>query len=192
MPTSRGRNHDEHASGTMPRRANTKPNLAAVAGQADVHRQRHRDADADGRPVDRGDDRLGALEDPQRHQAAAVARHARRRSARRCRRRRTSRRRCDRSAPAQNAATGTGDDDGAHVVVGVDPIERVDHLVHHRAGERVQLVGPVQRDGGDVVVDVVEDLRVVHRGTYAACSRVTVTARLELPDGEHQSSNAIR
>ena len=28
MPTTRGRNHDEQASGTIPRRANTKPNLA--------------------------------------------------------------------------------------------------------------------------------------------------------------------
>ena len=28
IPTTRGRNHDEHASGTMPRRANTKPNRA--------------------------------------------------------------------------------------------------------------------------------------------------------------------
>ena len=30
MPTTRGRNHDEQASGTRPRRANTKPNVAAV------------------------------------------------------------------------------------------------------------------------------------------------------------------
>ena len=29
MPTSRGRNHEEHASGTMPRRANTNPKRAA-------------------------------------------------------------------------------------------------------------------------------------------------------------------
>lgn len=29
MPTSRGRNHDEHASGTIPSRPNTKPMRAA-------------------------------------------------------------------------------------------------------------------------------------------------------------------
>ena len=34
--------------------------------------------------------------------------------------------------------TGTGDDDGPDVVVGIDPVERVDHLPHHRAGERVE------------------------------------------------------
>src|SRR5215213_9987988 len=31
MPTMRGRNHDEHASGTIPRRANTNPSLASSA-----------------------------------------------------------------------------------------------------------------------------------------------------------------
>ena len=31
MPTIRGRNQLEHASGTMPRRVNTKPNLALSA-----------------------------------------------------------------------------------------------------------------------------------------------------------------
>jgi hypothetical protein len=30
MPTTRGKKYEEQASGTMPRRANTKPNLAAV------------------------------------------------------------------------------------------------------------------------------------------------------------------
>ena len=30
MPTNRGKNHDEHASGTMPRFAKTKPNFAFV------------------------------------------------------------------------------------------------------------------------------------------------------------------
>ena len=33
MPTTRGRNQLEHASGTMPRRANTKPNRATSAAR---------------------------------------------------------------------------------------------------------------------------------------------------------------
>ena len=60
------------------------------------------------------------------------------------------------------AAPGAGDDDDPHVVVGVDPVERVDHLVHHRARERVELLGPVEGDRGDALVDLVDDLRVLH------------------------------
>ena len=77
--------------------------LRPLGREPDVHRQRHRDADADGRPVDRRDHRLRAVEDPQRDLAAAVARHVpavaglalapveRRRRPRRGRRRRRSR-----------------------------------------------------------------------------------------------------
>ena len=43
-------------------------------------------------------------------------------------------------------AARTGDDHGADVVVGIGAIEGVDHLAHHRVGERVELVRPVQRD----------------------------------------------
>ena len=73
IPTTRGRNHDEHASGTSPRRANTKPNFAGARREPHVERQRHRDADADRRAVDRADHRLGAVEEPQRHEPALVA-----------------------------------------------------------------------------------------------------------------------
>ena len=44
-----------------------------VAGDADIHRKLHGDADADGRAVDRGDHRLQAFEDAQRNLTAAVA-----------------------------------------------------------------------------------------------------------------------
>ena len=73
MPTRRGRNQLEQASGTMPRREKTKPKRACVRGDADIHRQLHGGADADGRTVDRGDDGLEAFIDRQRHAAAAVA-----------------------------------------------------------------------------------------------------------------------
>ena len=49
MPTSRGRNQLEHASGTIPRRANTKPESCAVVGrEPDVLGQRRGDAHAHG------------------------------------------------------------------------------------------------------------------------------------------------
>ncbi len=73
MPTIRGRNQLLAASGTMPRRAKTKPMRARGAGEPHVHGQGHGDADADGRAVDGGDHRLLALEDAQRDLAAAVA-----------------------------------------------------------------------------------------------------------------------
>ena len=53
------------------------------------------------------------------------------------------------------AAARAGDDDGAHVVVGVGQVEGLDQLAHHRGGEGVEPVGPVQRDRHDVVGDVV-------------------------------------
>ena len=106
MPTTRGRNHDEQASGTRPRRANTNPNLAVSRRQPDVHRQRHGGADAHGRPVDGADHRLGALEDAQGEEAALVAvgrRGRRRRPWRGCRRRRRRCRRRTRGRPRRRS-----------------------------------------------------------------------------------------
>ena len=71
----------------------------------------------------------------------------------------------DRSAPAQKPrprpVTITARTSSSASV----RVEGVDQLVHHRAGERVELVGPVEGDRGDGAVDVVGDLRVVHGGT---------------------------
>ena len=39
MPTTRGRNHDEHASGTRPRRAKTNPNFAVARREPHVERE---------------------------------------------------------------------------------------------------------------------------------------------------------
>ena len=80
MPTTRGRNHDEQASGTMPRRANTKPNLAvSLARRMSIGSVMVTPTPTAG-PLIGADHRLGAVEDPQRHQAAAVAWARRRRS----------------------------------------------------------------------------------------------------------------
>src|SRR5208282_5972814 len=59
-------------------------------------------------------------------------------------------------------ASRAGHDDRAHVVVRVGLVERVDHLVHHDAGECVELLRPVERDRRDIVRDLVDDLFIRH------------------------------
>ena len=73
MPTMRGRNQVEHASGTIPILPKTKPIAGLRRRHPHVHGQGHRRADADRRTVDRGDHRLGARVDRQRDPAAGVA-----------------------------------------------------------------------------------------------------------------------
>ena len=160
----RGRNQLDAASGTMPRRENTKPKRAVFACDADVHGELHGDADADRGAVDRGDDGLEAFEDLERQAAAAVA-HAFVApvdvSAAALRSGRSARwvaskvaAPADRSAPAQKArpAPVTMMQRTSSSVLARR--ERVDHLVHHRAGEGVELLRPVQRDGEDVVAHI--------------------------------------
>ena len=60
---------------------------------------------------------------------------------------------------AQNRAARAGHDDGANVVVGVGA-KRVLELRAHGAGIGVQLVGPVERDRHDRIVDLAGDLAV--------------------------------
>ena len=50
------------------------------------------------------------------------------------------------------AAARAGEDHGAHVVVAVGAVHRVEQLRQHLAGEGVELVRPVQRDGEDAVL----------------------------------------
>ena len=121
----------------MPRRAKTKPKRAAdEAMRMSIGSVMVTPTPTAG-AVDRGDHRLAALEEAQRHQAAAVA-------VRLDRLRRAAV--VERAAAAAQvgagaeAAPGAGDDDGAHVIVGVGAIEGGDHLAAHALGERVQLV----------------------------------------------------
>ena len=55
-----------------------------------------------------------------------------------------------------------GQDDHAHVVVGVGRVERGVEVVEEGAVLRVGDLGPVHRDGGDVAVDLVENGVVTH------------------------------
>jgi hypothetical protein len=69
------------------------------------------------------------------------------------------------------AAPRAGDHDGAHVVVRVRGVQRLDQLAAHRGGERVQALGPVERDREDVVLDLVEDLLELHAPLLASGER---------------------
>jgi len=69
------------------------------------------------------------------------------------------------SAGAEGAP-GAGDDDGADSVVLVGRIEGVDHLLLHGAVEGVELVGPVQRDGENLLGDLVFDRLIRHGGSF--------------------------
>ena len=73
-----------------------------------------------------------------------------------------------RSAPAQYDPPGPGHDHGPHGVVGVGLVERHQQLLEHRAGERVELLGPVQRDDGGGTIDLVGDLGEGHGATVGA------------------------
>ena len=66
------------------------------------------------------------------------------------------------------AAAGAGDDDGADVVVLVGGVEGLDHFPLHGGVEGVELVGPVQRDGEDLLGDLVFDRLIRHRG-FLSC-----------------------
>ncbi len=67
------------------------------------------------------------------------------------------------------AAPRAGDDDRPHIVVLVGAVECVDQLRLHRGGEGIELVRPVQRDGEDLVGNVIENGFVRH----PAISRVS-------------------
>ena len=60
------------------------------------------------------------------------------------------------------AAARTREHDGAHIVVAIGAVHGIEQFRQHPAGEGVQLVRPVQRDGEDAVLGFVLDLLVVH------------------------------
>jgi hypothetical protein len=52
------------------------------------------------------------------------------------------------------AAPRAGDQQRPHRSIGAHARQRVAQLDVHRRGERVELVGPVERDGGDALADI--------------------------------------
>ena len=60
------------------------------------------------------------------------------------------------------ALAGAGEDDADDVRVGLGPADGLAQLVGHGLGPGVELLRPVQRDDGDGVVDLEEDVLVRH------------------------------
>jgi len=124
MPTTRGRNQLLHASGTMPRRAKTKPNFAASLAMALVH--------------------------PQRDQTAAVAMLLGRllvtvvegTAA------------ASEIGPRAKAAASAGDDHRANRVVRIDLVESLEQLFLHRLRERVEPVRAIQGEEQNSGVEI--------------------------------------
>jgi len=140
MPTTRG----------SPTACEHEAHLCVLAGQADVHRQGHRDSHPHRRPVDRGDDRLLRLEDPQRHLTAAIpvilqallsARVEGVSSA-------PEIRSCTECAPLPR------DDHHAHVVVLIDLVECREEFALHLDGKGVETIRPEEREREYVVVEL--------------------------------------
>ena len=140
-----------------------EPEPRRLAGEANVRGERHRRSHADGGAVDGGDHRLGACEQPHRDPARAVPA-----GSVGCRLGPSRPAVSERLAATRQVGTGTerlaptGEDDGAYLVVAVDEVEHRDELADHRRRAGIHLLRPVQRNGGDVVGDVVLDLGELH------------------------------
>ena len=161
MPTTRGRNQLLHASGTMPRRAKTKPMRAAVeAMRMSIGRVMVMPTPTAGPLIAAMtgffDSKMRSDTSPPPSRCVSIVSALTLRGA------------VEGLAAAAQVGAGTeatpgaGDDDRAHRVVGVGLIEGVDQLDAHLRGEGVELVRAVQRDGEDAVGDLVLDRFVAH------------------------------
>ena len=159
---------DAHQPGQEPAGAGLRIDPAPVeheavagggGGEANVHGQLHGGPDAHGGAIHRGDHGLQAVEDAQGHPPAPVAIDV-----------------ADlglvpgglaalgivKGRPAggqvgpgaEGPVPGPGDDHRPHPVVGVGDVEGRDHVQHHLGGEAVHLVGAVEGQDGDPVLDL--------------------------------------
>ncbi len=137
-----------------------EPELRRIRGDADVGRKRHRHPHACGRAVDRRDHGLERPVDPQSDTSAQI---------RRCPTRLGVVAEDERVSPGREIGTGaeppprSGDDDGAHVVVGIRLVEQCDEPFTHLVGERVEAIGAVQSYHGNLAVTF-ENYRVLGTG----------------------------
>ena len=168
MPTTRGRNQLEQASGTMPRRANTKPMRASSAARRTSIGSVIVAPTPTAGPLIAPITGLVEAKIAQRELPAVVARHVA--VGRRQQRGLGGARAVVEGLAAGGeigagavAATGAGHDDRAHVVVGVGLVEGLDQLAAHRRRPRVQPLGAVERDREDALVETsVDDLLEGH------------------------------
>src|SRR5262249_38116773 len=83
-----------------------------------------------------------------------------------------------------------GDDDGADIVILVGGIEGVDHLLLHLAGEGIELVGPVQGDGEDLLRHLILD-RLIRHGDFLPYSFLCSDRRTSSCPGKSASSRCL-
>lgn len=134
--------------------------LGVVRGNSDIHGQLHGDANTDGGAIYRSNHGFFAFVDAQGKDATTITLQAagpigacvgvERAAA------------TGQVCPRTKRAPGTGDDNGSHVVVGICSIEGVDHLGHHVAGEGIECLRAMQREGQDAVLQVVQKCVVGH------------------------------
>jgi hypothetical protein len=163
MPTTR----QEPARRTIhahPTAAEHEAEARRLGRETHVHRQREGRPEPDAGAVDRGDHRLQAAKEPQRDQAAAVARDVAGAQLLGAAHLRASHHiepgaRIRQIGAGAERAAAAGDHHGPHRVVGVDEIPHPQQLAFHRRIERVELLGTIERDRRDRVGDLVGDRR---------------------------------
>ena len=63
-----------------------------------------------------------------------------------------------------------GEDDGAHLAVGIGLVERAVDFRFEFARQRVHALRPIERDGRDLVVDAVKQVLVAHPGVLSTAA----------------------
>src|SRR6185369_10673591 len=89
------------------------------------------------------------------------------------------------------ATARAGHDNGTDIVVLVGRVERVDQLLLHRAVEGVELVGPVQRDGENLIVDLVLDGLIRHGGVSLYFFVSYLVGWVERSETHHVSAHLV-
>src|SRR6266481_6055858 len=154
MPTMRGRNQLEAASGTMPRWENTKPKRASSeAMRISIASCMVTPMPTAGPSAAVADIGVAVID-------LAIGQSFYRSAPRIAVESVGAGRKIGAGA---EPAPGTGDDDGPAIVVLVGGIERIDQFLLHGAVEGVELVGPVQGDGENLLGDLVFDRLIGHR-----------------------------
>src|SRR6185312_3939345 len=74
-------------------------------------------------------------------------------------------------------ATGAGEHNDADAVVTGCRLHRVAHVALHGRGPRIHAVGPVERDGRDLVAHLVENMLIGHRDLSLLFLSLTFRAR---------------
>ena len=119
--------------------------LRRVVADADVAEQRQLEPASQTVATDRGDHRLGRLQ-------TVVEALARPRSPG------LTLAKLQQIVPGRKCSPATADDHAAHVGIAISLAQRVTDRLIHLIGHRVELLGPQQRDRGDMSVDGVSDL----------------------------------